>query len=104
MRGKRTEGRVPGDRHVGEPGNRDEPGAPMEDSFQQALEVEIVQNAQLTSELERLRMVKSSSGSGEGPTPAQSWVEVPSESLRDGGKGCRYTKWHWDARWHSTWG
>lgn len=119
--GGEEEGRVPGDRHVGELGNRDEPGAPMEDSFQQALEVEIVQhlrdvqhlreqNAQLTPELERLRMVKSSSGSGEGPTPAQSWAEVPNESLHDGrggrgegrtprngakcGKGCRYTKWH----------
>ena len=115
LHGKQTEGRVPGVRRMGELGNRDEPGAPMEDSFQRALEVEIVQhlreqNAQLMSELERLKRATNSSSSGDGSTPAQSWVEIPSEGLRDGcdskgeggrdgtprnnvnsGKGCRYT-------------
>lgn len=89
LRGKQTEGRVPGFKRMGELGSRDEPSAPMEDSFQRALEVEIVQhlreqNAQLMSELEKLRLAKNGSGSGDGSTPAQSWVEIPSEGLRDG--------------------
>ena len=89
LRGKQTEGRVPGFKRMGELGSRDEPSAPMEDSFQLALEVEIVQhlreqNAQLMLELEKLRLAKNGSGSGDGSTPAQSWVEIPSEGLRDG--------------------